>query len=346
MGTVHRSGSAQPASGPRGPIATRWRIPAVLTLLGLLVAASVTPMGGMAAQALMARERTADERLLEELLFDHHLVARSDPGAYGHGVMDAEPPLCWADDVAVVARAWSDEMARTGVFEHNPDFPSQTCCWQRIGENIVMGGVGYLGFYTVEEVADRFMQGWMDSDGHRLNLMRGSHAHVALGASIASDGAVYVTAVLRTPTSAAPACSPTYPQLASSDGSTKPDPEPDHQPAPDPVFSDLIGSTHAGAIVAVTGAGIASGYPDGTYRPDRAVTRGQMATFLTNAFGLKTSPPAFADTVGTTHAPAVGAITAAGIANGYPDGTYRPDRPVTRGQMATFLTNALDLDAS
>lgn len=282
----------------------------VLVLLSLLVAASATPFGATAAQAVTARERTDDERRLEQLLFEHHLTARADPGAFGHGSMGAQPPLRWADDVAAVARAWSDEMARTRVFAHNPHFTSQTCCWQRIGENIVMGGPGYLGFLDVEGIAERFMQLWMDSDGHRQNLMHGSHEHVALGASIAADGAVYVTAVLRTPTRDAPPGSPGYPVLASGDQAPpadpgpdpEPDPEPDPPPSPDPQpdpapdpapdpepsppFADILGTTHAAAIVAVTEAGIAGGYPDGTYRPDHPVTRGQMATFLANALDL------------------------------------------------------------
>ncbi|MCK4818574.1 S-layer homology domain-containing protein [bacterium] len=32
--------------------------------------------------------------------------------------------------------------------------------------------------------------------------------------------------------------------------------------------------------------GITSGYPDGTFKPDRTVTRAEMAVFLVNAFGL------------------------------------------------------------
>ena len=34
--------------------------------------------------------------------------------------------------------------------------------------------------------------------------------------------------------------------------------------------------------------GTTSGYPDGTFRPNRTVTRAEMAVFLVNAFGLPT----------------------------------------------------------
>lgn len=51
----------------------------------------------------------------------------------------------------------------------------------------------------------------------------------------------------------------------------------------------------------------------------------------------------FSDTSGTTHEASIEAIAQAGITGGFRDGTFRPNGTVTRGQMATFLTNALDL---
>ena len=106
---------------------------------------------------------------------------------------------------------------------------------------------------------------------------------------------------------------------------------------------DIAGNAHEDAIVALLERSIASGYSDGTYRPGQAVTRGQMATFVTNAFGLAPGTTELTDVAGTAHADGIGAVTAAGIASGYPDGTYRPSNPVTRGQMSTFLANAFDL---
>jgi hypothetical protein len=118
-------------------------------------------------------------------------------------------------------------------------------------------------------------------------------------------------------------------------------------PAPFSGFTDVAGDPHEAAILAVAGAGIAGGYPDGTYRPSATVTRGQMATFLMRALKLPAGPPApFSDAAGSAHAAGIDAVAAAGIAGGYPDGTYRPGAPVTRGQMATFLTRALQLPVS
>ena len=124
-------------------------------------------------------------------------------------------------------------------------------------------------------------------------------------------------------------------------GSPAPNPAP---PRAEPRFSDIGASTHHGNILLVADHGIASGYSDGTYRPRLAVTRGQMAAFLARALELPAATSAaFTDTAGSVHAAGIDAVAHAGIAGGYADGSYRPEAPVTRGQMATFLTRALNL---
>ncbi|MCY4664284.1 MAG: S-layer homology domain-containing protein, partial [Acidimicrobiaceae bacterium] len=78
------------------------------------------------------------------------------------------------------------------------------------------------------------------------------------------------------------------------------------------------------------------------------VTRAQMATFLVRALDLQPpeEPAGFADVdPAGAHSADIEALAAAGITAGC--GTeplrYCPDSPVTRGQMATFLVRALDL---
>ena len=146
---------------------------------------------------------------------------------------------------------------------------------------------------------------------------------------------------------------------ADGDAAPAPDPEPEpesdendetspeSEPLPEvavPSFGDIAGTTHEDAILAVARAGITGGFDDGTYRPSQPVTRGQMAAFLTRGLGLEpVADAAFSDVAGTTHEGSIGAVAAAGIAGGFPDGTYRPSQPVTRGQMATFLARGLGL---
>lgn len=112
-------------------------------------------------------------------------------------------------------------------------------------------------------------------------------------------------------------------------------------------FTDTVGHAHGDAIAAAVDRSIASGYPDGTFRPGNAVTRAQMATFLTRALGLPAGDTSrFRDVGEHPHARGIGAVARAGITTGYPDGTFRPDEVVTRGQLASFLDRALGLPAA
>ena len=82
------------------------------------------------------------------------------------------------------------------------------------------------------------------------------------------------------------------------------------------------------------------------YCPDQPVTRAQMASFLTRAFGLPTAEPAgYTDTVGNVHSDNIDALAAANITLGCSTrpARYCPDRPVTRAEMATFLARAVNL---
>ena len=82
------------------------------------------------------------------------------------------------------------------------------------------------------------------------------------------------------------------------------------------------------------------------YCPDRAVSRAQMATFLTRAFDLEAAPAAgFADVSGGSHAANIDALAAAGVTVGCSRDPLQfcPTRSVTRAQMALFLARALGL---
>jgi ferric-dicitrate binding protein FerR (iron transport regulator) len=88
--------------------------------------------------------------------------------------------------------------------------------------------------------------------------------------------------------------------------------------------------------------GVVKGYPDGTFRPAAPVTRAETAALLARALGLAVGPapdaPTFSD-LGPDHwaYPVVEAAARAGIFRGFPDGTFRPEEPVTRAQAAALL---------
>lgn len=133
---------------------------------------------------------------------------------------------------------------------------------------------------------------------------------------------------------------------------------PDPTPAPDPTRVDACPSNipnagfvdvqqHTAAINCLAWWDITQGVGDGTrYHPAGTVTRAQMASFIARSIiasggSLPTGQAPFNDVSGP-HANAIGQLAAAGVVSGYSDGTYRPAEPVTRAQMATFLTRAFE----
>jgi virginiamycin B lyase len=120
-------------------------------------------------------------------------------------------------------------------------------------------------------------------------------------------------------------------------------------PTPRPctiMFSDVpVESWAYGYIRYLVCHGLASGYSDGTFRPDAAVTRGQLANMAVLAAGVALyvppGAPHFSD-VPPAHPfyPYVEAARAAGLISGYSDGTFQPSAPVTRAQLAKIIVGA------
>jgi hypothetical protein len=109
-------------------------------------------------------------------------------------------------------------------------------------------------------------------------------------------------------------------------------------------FSDVPADHPYYAYVeAAYARGLIDGYADGTFRPYKNVTRGQVAKIVVQAAGLTlVSPqvPSFRDVaVDSAFYNYIETARNAGILGGYPDGTFQPDKPATRGQISkiTYL---------
>ncbi|WP_156156087.1 S-layer homology domain-containing protein [Demequina maris] len=91
--------------------------------------------------------------------------------------------------------------------------------------------------------------------------------------------------------------------------------------------------------------GYADGFADGTYRPRTSVNRAQMARFLYRYavdYGDPTvetplAPPFFDVPESASNYTPILWMTQSGLADGFPDGSYRPTSAVNRAQMARFL---------
>ena len=105
---------------------------------------------------------------------------------------------------------------------------------------------------------------------------------------------------------------------------------PQEPPSPPP----LITSEHIRYI---------SGFPDGTFEPERHITRAEVASALFNlvddANRNRAMPNRFSDvSVGAWYGQSVNYLAEIGIISGYHDGTFRPNSPMTRAELTTVMT--------
>lgn len=113
-------------------------------------------------------------------------------------------------------------------------------------------------------------------------------------------------------------------------------------------LTDVDNTKYESAVESLEILGIVNGYEDGTYRPEKEVTRAEMAKLLVVAIGMDTAADLYKGTtkfadVDTDHW-ATGFINIAvdkGIINGYPDGTFAPDAPVKYSEAITMVVRAL-----
>ena len=109
-------------------------------------------------------------------------------------------------------------------------------------------------------------------------------------------------------------------------------------------FSDVEpGNWYAPYVAFARRYGIASGYPDGTFRPEQPVSRAELVKLIAAYFTASGGDAAFPDVPGGYWAAEVIAFAASeGWVSGYPDGTFRPEQPVSRAEAVKILNRALD----
>ena len=110
-------------------------------------------------------------------------------------------------------------------------------------------------------------------------------------------------------------------------------------------FTDVSkDSVYYNAILWAVEKGITKGTTETTFDPNAVCTRGQIVTFLFRASGDEkvATGTNFADVAsGSYCADAVAWAVANKVANGFADGTFRPEATCTRGQAVTFIYRAL-----
>jgi len=112
-------------------------------------------------------------------------------------------------------------------------------------------------------------------------------------------------------------------------------------------FADVSDEWFRDTIAVAVAAGYLSGYPDGTIRPNGLITRQEAASIVARILNLGASDAegllrAFSDAndIAAWARNAVAAVVERSIMGGYPDGTFRPGKALTRAEAVVILDNA------
>ena len=127
------------------------------------------------------------------------------------------PTFDWDDELAKLARAHSEDMAKRKYFKHvNPEGMTpmkraeaagyRVC--QLMGENIYQNNLysrvitekkrTTYDWNTMDQIAATTLKGWMQSEGHRQNILEKNYTREGIGVAIdqEDDGKVYITQVV------------------------------------------------------------------------------------------------------------------------------------------------------
>jgi N-acetylmuramoyl-L-alanine amidase len=104
------------------------------------------------------------------------------------------------------------------------------------------------------------------------------------------------------------------------------------------------GAWFGSSVQAAVYSGLVSGYPDHTFRPQQAVTRQEAACILAPLLKLQEDGALrFTDTrqIAAWAKPSVSQLAVGGIITGYPDGTFRPEKIISRAEAVAIINKAL-----
>lgn len=110
-------------------------------------------------------------------------------------------------------------------------------------------------------------------------------------------------------------------------------------------FTDVAsGAWYNNAVSTLTRAGILDGYEDGSFRPNASITRAEFTkiavSFFKHVGGASSNP--FNDVPDSAwYAEFVKAAAELGLIDGYEDGTFRPNAPITRAEACTIVNRTL-----
>lgn len=113
-------------------------------------------------------------------------------------------------------------------------------------------------------------------------------------------------------------------------------------------LSDIQKHWALAAITKLAKLDVIKGYPDGSFKPDRAITRAEFASMLVRLLAIEdtgANKVAFTDINKNWAMDAIHTLARHGIVIGYSDGTFKPDATITREEIVVMIMRLLHAEA-
>jgi uncharacterized protein YjdB len=112
--------------------------------------------------------------------------------------------------------------------------------------------------------------------------------------------------------------------------------------------SDITGHWAEASIQKWVEAGVVNGYKDGTFKPDKGITRAEFIKITNGLFGFKElENTGFSDVpAGAWYAGEVKKAVYEGFVSGYEDGNFKPNNGISRQEAAKIIDTILDMDGT
>lgn len=109
-------------------------------------------------------------------------------------------------------------------------------------------------------------------------------------------------------------------------------------------YSDVAyGKWYNNPISTMSALGIITGYPDGTFKPNKPITRAEFAAIAARFDETQSGKSAtFSDVIGHWAVKEIGIAYYNDWIKGYPDGTFKPDQNITRAEAMTLINRVLE----
>lgn len=115
----------------------------------------------------------------------------------------------------------------------------------------------------------------------------------------------------------------------------------------DTSFSDANNNWYSGAVSYVSEKNVIKGYPNGTFKPENKITRGEFVNMIANYLNEEVDQKSgYRDVEDHWSKDAIDIVSQRGYIKGYPDGYFRPNNEITRAEAVKILNETFSITSN